>query len=252
VTGAEFGHGFRLLELATVGSTNDVARDLAEAGEPAGLFVRAECQTAGRGRQGRVWQSPPGNLYASLLLRPSRPAAEVASLSLVVALALAEAVELLTAGSVRPSLKWPNDVQVDGAKLAGILLETTHDQRGGCAWLIVGVGANVGWAPAGDLPYAATCLAALGARSVSPRRLLAGLAETLHPQLELWDREGFAALRAGWLARAAGLGRLAEVRVGGEELVRGRLLDVDGAGALRLERADGTAVALSAGEVVLG
>ena len=82
VTGAPFGHGFRLLELGAVGSTNDVARDLADQGESEGLFVQALEQTAGRGRHGRTWQSPPGNLHASLLLRPMRPMAEVASLSL--------------------------------------------------------------------------------------------------------------------------------------------------------------------------
>jgi biotin-[acetyl-CoA-carboxylase] ligase BirA-like protein len=144
VRGPEFGHGFRLLDLATVGSTNDVARNLAEAGEPAGLFVRAERQTAGRGRHGRSWQSPPGNLYASLLLRPTRPPAEVASLSLVAALALAEAIERVSNGRIAPRLKWPNDLQVKAAKLAGILLEMSADGRGGCAWLIMGIGVNLG------------------------------------------------------------------------------------------------------------
>ncbi|MFL5336405.1 MAG: biotin--[acetyl-CoA-carboxylase] ligase, partial [Geminicoccaceae bacterium] len=112
MTGTEIGHGFRLVEYASVGSTNDVARDLAESGEPEGLFVRADRQTSGRGRLGRSWKSPSGNLHASLILRPSRPASEVATLSLVVALALAEAVERLSLGRIKPQLKWPNDVQV--------------------------------------------------------------------------------------------------------------------------------------------
>lgn len=248
--GADFGYGFRLLDLATVGSTNDVARSLAEAGEPADLFVRAERQTAGRGRHGRTWQSPPGNLYASLLLRPSRPPAEVASLSLVVALALAEAIERVSNGRISPRLKWPNDLQIKDAKLAGILLEMAADGRGGCAWLIVGIGVNVGWAPLSDLPYPATCLAGLGS-SATPRRLLAALSATLRPRLDRWEQEGFAGLRDAWLERAAGRGAPAALRIG-DRAIRGKLVDVDLAGALRLEQADGTLATFSAGEVVLG
>jgi BirA family biotin operon repressor/biotin-[acetyl-CoA-carboxylase] ligase len=250
VRGVEFGHGFRLLDLATVGSTNDVLRGLAEAGEPAGLLVRAERQTAGRGRHGRSWQSPPGNLYASLLLRPTRPSAEIASLSLVAALALAEGIERVSSGRIAPRLKWPNDLQVEGAKLAGILLEMGPDGKGGCGWLIMGIGVNIAWAPSVDLPYRATCLNALGS-SATPRRLLAALAATLRPRLDHWDREGFAGLREDWLARAVGRGSPAALRVG-DRAVRGKLVDVDDAGALRLEQADGTLATYSAGEIVLG
>ena len=248
--GSEFGYGFRLLDLATVSSTNDVARSLAEAGEPSGLFVRAERQTAGRGRHGRSWQSPTGNLYASLLIRPTRPPAEIASLSLVAALALAEAIERVSNGRIAPRLKWPNDLQVDGAKLAGILLEMAADGQGGCAWLIMGIGVNVGWAPLADLPYAATCLTALGS-SATPRRLLAALAATMRPRLDDWEQAGFAALREDWLARAAGRGSPAALRLG-DRAVHGKLVDVDLAGALRLEQADGTIATYTAGEIVLG
>ena len=211
VRGTEFGHGFRLLDLATVGSTNDVVRGLAEAGEPAGLFVRAERQTAGRGRHGRSWQSPPGNLYASLLLRPTRPPAEVASLSLVAALALAEAIERVSGGRIAPRLKWPNDLQIDGAKLAGILLEMAADGQGGCAWLIMGIGVNVGWAPAGrsalsrDLPdrpgLQRHAAAVAGGAVPQPcgRGSTIGIATASRR------------LREDWLARAAGRGSPASI-----------------------------------------
>ena len=248
--GTEFGNGFRLLDLATVSSTNDVVRGFAEAGEPEGLVVRAERQTAGRGRHGRSWQSPRGNLYASLLLRPSRPPAEVASLSLVASLALAEAIERVSNGRVAPRLKWPNDLQVDGAKLAGILLEMAADERGGCAWLIMGIGVNVGWAPMGELPYPATCLTALGS-SATPLRVLAALSATLRPRLDHWNLQGFAAHRDDWLARALGRGAPAALRVG-DHAVHGKLVDVDTAGALRLEQVDGTVMTYSAGEIVFG
>ena len=249
MTGTELGHGFRLVEHARVGSPHDLARDLAQRGEPEGLFVRADRQTSGRGRLGRSWESPPGNLHASLILRPARPPAEVATLSLVIALALAQAVERLSEGRVRPQLKWPNDVQVAGAKLAGILLEMGADGRGGCAWLVAGIGVNVAWAPGDAVPYRTTSLAAEGLRA-TPRQVLDGLAASLRPQLERWQAGGFAAARVDWLASAAGLGRPVELRQG-EGPVSGILRDVDRSGALCLELASGELTRFSAGEVVL-
>ena len=204
MTGAPLGHGFRLLELGAVGSTNDVARELADQGEPEGLFVQAAEQTAGRGRHGRIWQSPPGNLHASLLLRPTRPLAEVATLSLVAALALAEAVAELSGGAVQPRLKWPNDVQIDGAKVAGILLEAASDARGACSWLIIGMGVNVAAAPGAEVPYATTSLVEAGLANVTPATLLGALAAAMRPRLDQWLAQGFAGPRPAWLARAAG------------------------------------------------
>lgn len=250
MTGAEVGNGFRLLELASVASTNDVARRLSDAGEPAGLFVRAERQTAGRGRHGRSWQSPPGNLYSSLLLRPARPVAEMASLSLVVGLALVDALQTVSRDRLAPQLKWPNDVLVGGAKVAGILLETAADPRLNATALIVGIGVNVEWSPEGDLPYPATSLAAHGV-ALGPRRLLEGLLAPLRARLDRWDRDGFASQREDWLACAAGRGATAEVRIG-SRIVRGRLVDLEPNGALCLEGPDGTRELLSAGEIVLG
>ena len=250
MTGAELGNGFRLLELASVASTNDVARRLADAGEPAGLFVRAERQTAGRGRHGRSWQSPPGNLYSSLLLRPDRPVAEMASLSLVVGLALADALRSLSGDRLAPLLKWPNDVLVGGAKAAGILLEAAADPRRNATALIVGIGVNVESSPQGDLPYPTTSLAAHGL-AITPRRLLEGLLAPLRARLDRWAADGFAGQRQDWLACAAGRGAPAEVRIG-SRTVRGRLVDLEPTGALCLERPDGTRELLSAGEIVLG
>jgi BirA family biotin operon repressor/biotin-[acetyl-CoA-carboxylase] ligase len=251
VTGSELPRGFRLLELGAVTSTNDVARKLADEGEPAGLFVVADRQTAGRGREGRTWRSPPGNLYASLLLRPSRPLAEAANLSLVAGLALAEAVGTLSGGRVEPRLKWPNDVQVDGAKLAGILLEGASDGHGGCLWLVVGVGVNVVSAPAdAAVAYPTTHLVACGLADATPRSLLLALTETLRPHLDRWEAEGFAAIREAWLERAAAVDAAVELRLG-DRLVTGRMVDVDKDGALRLRLASGAVERFAAGEVAL-
>jgi BirA family transcriptional regulator, biotin operon repressor / biotin---[acetyl-CoA-carboxylase] ligase len=251
VTGSELPRGFRLLELGAVTSTNDVARRLADEGEPAGLFVVADRQTAGRGREGRAWRSPPGNLYASLLLRPSRPLAEAANLSLVAGLALAEAVGTLSGGSVEPRVKWPNDVQVDGAKLAGILLEGASDGRGGCLWLVVGIGVNVVSAPDGAAAaYPTTHLVACGLADATPRSLLLALAGTLRSHLDRWEAHGFAAAREAWLERAAAVGAAVELRLG-DRLVQGRMADVDEGGALRLRLESGAVERFAAGEVVL-
>jgi BirA family biotin operon repressor/biotin-[acetyl-CoA-carboxylase] ligase len=250
VTGVELPHGFRCLRLASVASTNDVARGLADQGEAAGLFVQAERQTAGRGRQGRVWQSPPGNLYASLILRPRRPLAEAASFSLVMALALAETVEELAQGALVPMVKWPNDVLVGGAKLAGILLEGASDGHGGCSWLIAGMGVNVAWSPGDAVPYPTTDLAACGLGGLAPIELLGALTGPLRRRLDAWESGGFAALRRSWLARAAGLGGTVSLRLGAET-VRGRLVDIDEGGAICLEQRPGEIARFAAGEVVL-
>src|SRR3954452_11496639 len=109
--------GYRLLRYDRIGSTNDEAKALARAGAAEGTVVWAGEQTAGRGRRGRVWQSPPGNLYVSLVLRPSGGAAQTAQLGFVAALGLADAVAVLTGPGLRVECKWPNDVLANGRKL---------------------------------------------------------------------------------------------------------------------------------------
>ena len=180
--------GFRRERHASLPSTNDLLRDYAAAGEPEGLIVTAERQTAGRGRQGRAWSSPPGNLYASLLLRPAGPLAAAATLSLVVPLSVVDALAGLLDSPTRLAVKWPNDVLLDGAKLAGILLEGADDGAGGCAWVIAGVGVNLAAVPDG-LPYAATSLARATGRELTPDAFLdAWLPPPASPprRLECW------------------------------------------------------------------
>jgi BirA family biotin operon repressor/biotin-[acetyl-CoA-carboxylase] ligase len=237
--------GFTVETLPAVGSTNDVVRERALAGAPEGLVIRAEEQLAGRGRHGRGWASPPGNLYASLLLRPARPLTEAASLSLVVGLSLAEAIA--AAGPLDPRLKWPNDVLLDGAKLAGILLENVGDTAA-TPVLVAGFGVNVASCPEG-LPYPVTTLAAAGL-ALPPAALLDRFLDSFARDYERWTEAGFAALRDRWLARAQGLGAPAGVKVG-ERAVTGRFVDVDAAGRLVLETAGGRRT-LSAGELFFG
>ena len=145
--------GAHLVERARVGSTNAVARELAAAGAAAPTFVWAREQTAGRGRRGAGWVSPPGNLYVSTILRPACPAVTAMQLGFATAVAVAEAIE--TAGDLSAHVKWPNDVLLDARKVCGILLESSAAATGTLDWLVIGTGINVAHRPA-DLPEAAS------------------------------------------------------------------------------------------------
>ncbi len=177
--------------VAETGSTNADLLLLARGGVEEGLWLRAERQTAGRGRLGRTWVSPAGNLYASTLVRVRTGDPAPATLALVAAVALHEAIGVF---GVVAELKWPNDLIAAGAKLSGILLE-----RGGDA-VVVGIGVNVAHHP--DLPERpTTSLAALGS-GVMAETLLDVLAETFARWLARWRGEGLGPVRAAWLAAA--------------------------------------------------
>jgi BirA family biotin operon repressor/biotin-[acetyl-CoA-carboxylase] ligase len=186
-------------------------------------------QTGGRGRRGRVWASPVGNLYTSTILRPDCPAQRAAELGFAAALAVAD---IVPAGrEVR--VKWPNDLLVDGGKIAGILLESAIGQTGQVQHVVAGIGVNVGFAP--QLPEMRYPGAALGG---SVEAALEKLAAALAARLAEWRREGFETVRAAWLAKAGPLGAEVDVKLG-EGLVRGRFAGLDREGALLLDTATG-------------
>lgn len=242
--------GWRVLALDSVGSTMDEARRLAEDGAADGTAVWAREQTKGRGRQGRAWTSPRGNLYVTLLLRPKGPPLQAAQFGFAAGLALAEAVEpYLAPGQV--TLKWPNDLLLDGAKAAGMLLESRAGQ-GGVEWLLLGLGLNLAAAPApGETPYRATSLAAVAGRAVAPEVLLPRfLARFGHWRARL-EVEGFAALRPAWMARAAGLRGPLTARLPQASLT-GLFWDLDEDGALLLELPGGARQRITAADVLLG
>lgn len=237
--------GMRLAELDAVGSTNTEAFARARAGDPGPLWIVAREQTAGRGRRGRTWASPPGNLYASLLLTDPSPPPRAAELSFVAALALHDAISLLApAVASRLALKWPNDLLGDGAKLAGILVE---GEGTGIVVAAIGIGVNCAHHPAGT-GFPATDLAAMGAPA-SPDALFTALSGAMAQRLNEWRRgEGFAAIRAAWLARAVGLGKPVRVALAGGQL-EGCFEALDPAGRLVLRKADGSSATIAAGEV---
>jgi BirA family transcriptional regulator, biotin operon repressor / biotin---[acetyl-CoA-carboxylase] ligase len=236
---------FRLLAFDRLGSTSDEGKLQAAANAPEGTLVWALEQTAGRGRRERQWVSPRGNLFMSLVLRPAVEPARAAELGFVASLAVADALTGLLGPAAPVELKWPNDVLVGGAKIAGILLEAQSSPQGIVDWIVLGIGVNLAASP-DDLPYPATDLAALGV-AAQPADMLRLLAAALARRLDAWRRRGFTEQRGDWLARARGRGRRIEVRQG-DTILEGCFLDLDADGALVLETAQGIR-RIAAGEV---
>jgi BirA family biotin operon repressor/biotin-[acetyl-CoA-carboxylase] ligase len=228
---------FRLHHYKTLGSTNDEAKALARAGAPEGTLVWADEQTAGRGRRGRVWLSPPGNLYLSLVLRPDGAPPRAAQLSFVAAVGLGDALTALVGPAVRLRYKWPNDLLADDRKLAGILLESENASSDRVDFVVVGIGVNIVVAP-DNVEYPATSLAAEGIAGVTPPLVLGAFARHFDTWARRWRTDGFAPVRAAWLARASGLGDKVRVRLERTTFC-GRFLDLDADGALVLEGSEG-------------
>ena len=222
-------------------STSDLVRAALASGAESGTAFQARRQSQGRGRHGKHWQSPLGNLYMSFLLVPRRNKAEWASLSLVLSLALAEALEAhIDAERVR--LKWPNDVLVDNKKIAGILLEVEGDA------VIIGMGVNIRVAPEVVDGWASTRLT--DTYKVEADEFRDGLISCLEKTLTTWQEQGFAPFHAPWLKRAAFLHRAIQFEDVGTESLSGIFRGINENGMMCLESSDGTTRTLTAGEVV--
>ena len=236
------GQPWRLRSFETLASTSDLLIQLAAAGEPAGLAVLAQRQTAGRGSRGRAWTSPPRALALSVLLRPTGPASHAGQWALLAAVALADALTHHAPG-IELSLKWPNDVLLGGRKLGGILIDSAATPGGGLLWLVIGFGANLGDAP--DVPDRVA--AGLGVAAPS-----AEVAATLLGRLDHWRRvvllNGFGPIRMAWLARAHPPGTHLRLRAGAAE-IGGQFAGLGDDGALLL-RTGGRVHAFSTGEIL--
>jgi BirA family biotin operon repressor/biotin-[acetyl-CoA-carboxylase] ligase len=245
-TGPAWPRGYALKTFDVIDSTNEEAKRLAIAGEPGPIWISAARQTAGRGRRGRAWESPTGNLAATLMLRPGRAAGECAQLSFAAALAVFDTVQYFSDEVFK--IKWPNDVLTEaGQKISGILLESSSQGGEAPIWLAIGIGINLATHPEGtETP--ATCLKALGAAVPSVDDALLYLAASFAKWYEAWRKRGFAALREGWLARAQALGQRVRARLATEE-VRGVFEDIDETGALILRLHNGQTRRITAGEV---
>lgn len=227
---------------ATTSSTNSDMAALARDGVPEGSWLRADTQSGGRGRQGRPWVSPPGNLHASTLVRRMAGDPPAPSLALVAAVALDELLQGWI-GVDRLMIKWPNDLLADGAKISGILLEGADDA------VIVGIGVNLAHFPA-DIDRPATSLAALGLSPPDPADFAADLAASFAGWLARWRGEGLGVVLARWQARAHPPGTA--LRVQAPEGAREGLYDgLTPDGALRLKGADGRVHVVHAGDIFL-
>lgn len=234
---------------AELDSTNAEALRRATTGTNGPLWILAHRQTAARGRRGRVWSTLEGNFAASLLLSPTGPPATAALRSFVAALGLRDALADATGMPDRFTLKWPNDVLLDGGKLAGILLESGAGGR-----LAIGFGVNLAAAPApADLePDALPPVALAGPTglAIAAEDFLGLVAPAVLNWEDRLGAEGFAPLRVAWLARAARLGELLSARMPGRE-VTGRFETIDETGALVLATMAGR-VTLPAADVFFG
>jgi BirA family biotin operon repressor/biotin-[acetyl-CoA-carboxylase] ligase len=252
---AVLGRAYR--HLPECDSTSTEAFTAAVGGAPHGLVVAADHQRAGRGRRGRAWLSPPGRgLTFSVVLRPELPLREAPPLTLACAVGVAEALE--QQAGVSPSLKWPNDLLIQGRKCCGILLEMSAELER-IDFVVVGVGLNLRTGPA-DLPPEMTSTATslddhLGGDALPPRpRLLAATLQSLQRWTDRYIQEGMAPVRKAWRARAALLGKPVTVHTPGptsENLLHGTAEDVDNQGALLVRGADGRLHSIHAGDVTL-
>lgn len=224
--------------VAETGSTNADLLAEARAGAPEGAWLRADAQSGGRGRVGRTWLSPPGNLYASTIVRlhPGEP--EPATLALAAAVALEE-VASAYAGEGRLQLKWPNDLMAGSAKLAGILLERADDA------VVIGFGVNLAHHPE-TLERPTASFVSLGLAAPDPGGFAVELADALARWIARWRGEGLAPVRSRWLERAHPIGSALSTN-GSEGLFDG----LDPQGALLFRRADGSVDTIRAGDVFL-
>lgn len=242
--------GGAVIYLESTDSTNLQARRLAEGGAPEGTLVIADEQTAGRGRMGRSWASPPGvNLYLSLVLRPPIAAHQAPQVTLLSSLAVAEAVE--SCFGLAAEVKWPNDVLVGGRKIAGLLGEIAASMAG-VDFIILGMGINVNM-DCRQLPprplYPATSIAIEKGEKVARLPLAEQVLARLDFHYGVFLKEGFAPVRRLWQERCAMLGRRIEVDNGGD-IIRGEAFAIDEGGALLLRLPTGRVERLLSGDIL--
>jgi BirA family transcriptional regulator, biotin operon repressor / biotin---[acetyl-CoA-carboxylase] ligase len=248
--------GWRLEHYHSIGSTNDLAKQRARAGEPGGLVILADEQTHGRGRMGRTWVAPPrSSLLVSLLLRePTIRAEHSYRLTMLAAVALCEALEALL--PIQAQLKWPNDLMLAGAdgvyrKAAGILAEV--DIRAGwVSWLVLGCGVNLTWQPIGviderDLANKATSVFAVSGKEIAPATLLAAYTGKIAFHLAQLQHDP-EILFGQWHNRLITLGMPVVVQLPDQQ-IQGIAEDVSESGGLRVRMADGSVRVIAAGEV---
>lgn len=242
---------YHLLSYDVLDSTNEEAKRLAGGGASHGAVIWAKRQTAGKGRMGRDWISPEGNLYVSILLSPSCGLPECSQLAFVAAVAAVDTLQPIIPDSGDIECKWPNDVLFAGRKLGGILLEsfTTLDESGkNRQWVAVGVGINIDSSPE-NVRFPATCLRASGVEIISAKIVLSRYIYNFIHAYDEWAMDGFETIRERWTESAYRLGFPVEVQMG-NQTCEGVMQGIDQYGRLLVQEQSGNVRSVSAGEVL--
>lgn len=218
-----------LMSFDSLGSTNEEAKRLASEGAKSGTVIWAREQKLGRGRYGRSWHSPNGNLYLSIIQRPTCIPSDATQLGFVTGVALAET--LLSITNISITLKWPNDILANGKKASGILLESSIDTNKGLEWLIIGVGLNVKIFPR-DIDNS-TSLLQEGAKVTVEHALITFL-HYFFNNVEKWSNNGFDPIRERWLSLSLNKGAAIKVRLPGN-VIFGTFMGIDSRGSLLIE-----------------
>jgi BirA family biotin operon repressor/biotin-[acetyl-CoA-carboxylase] ligase len=237
--------GYQLFHHEVLESTNDTAKAMAREGMAHGSVIVADHQSRGRGRRGNQWTSFAGNLYISLILRETIAVKHAGQLSFLAAVALADAVSPLLKPDCRLEQKWPNDVWLNGGKLAGILLESESLPSGGLDWLVIGMGVNVSAAPDDGAILKGVTLSDISAQEIAEQFLI-----RLTKRLVEWRADGFSPVRKAWLAKARGLESRITVRLPRSE-VHGIFKGIDEDGCLILDTDNGQQK-IASGDVFFG
>lgn len=235
---------WKIEDYAVLDSTQDLLKAYAAQGRPEGAVVQAFAQECGRGRHGRVWDGGPGNLFLSVLLRPGCAAGKIGQLSLCAGVAVAAAIRPYLADPGALSLKWPNDVLLDGKKCAGILPETGLDADGRVDWVALGIGVNVKTAP----PDIGAAVEDFSPQRVELQEFRDALLSALGAYYGRWQAQGFTAIREEWLALGHRKGDLLLVKPG-EKTLSGYFETIDNDGTLFLCDGDGMLRKVSSGDV---
>lgn len=239
-------NGYHLHHLPQVDSTNEEARRMALENSLIPTWIIADVQTAGRGRRGRAWDSSSGNLMTTLYLPHAPEPKQAGQLAFVAGLALETTVRHFIGEGASVSLKWPNDVLIDGKKASGILLESTQQdpQR---RWLAIGLGLNLATHPQ-DTPYPATNISAITGKSISNLQALEVLAAAFEGLYQQWKMGGFAPVLQAWRGVAHGIGGPLVARLE-NQTIEGIFQDIDETGALQLQEPEGVMHVIDAGDV---
>ena len=239
--------GYFLHTLDDTDSTNNECKKMAENGSAEGLIVQALSQSLGRGRRGRSWSSPKGNLYFSMLLKPKCSVSKALGISFVSAVAMCDSLGALLPPMVEVRVKWPNDILINQRKCCGFLVESSSDSNGNVKWVIMGAGVNVESFPE-NVDYPATSLSFEGSPNLALREVLLSFLRHFKRWKNIWEEEGFSPIREAWMERSIGMGKRITANLV-EASYTGIFSDLNADGSLLMITDGGKKVVITSGDI---